>query len=285
MTPRLFATLLLALLLQGCSSLQLAYRQSPTLADWWLDSQLSFDSTQSPQVREALQQLQLWHRERELGASADMLRKLQTLGSNDTDAHQVCEVWSQIEERMDQTMAQAIRLATPIALQLQPRQLRHLLRHWDEKNEEWEKEWLGGSPQERSRRRLERAVSRYEDFYGKLNEAQAELLRVQIQKSAWTPEWGRQERLRRQQVLLATLQRLQQGGLGPQQAEALLQGVWRQWWVPPQAQERKFYQAFVEQTCQNLAELHNSTSAAQRQRATRRLRGYETDLRELLARP
>ena len=285
MRVRLLCVLCLLVLLQGCSGLQLGYRQSPTLAYWWLDSQLSFDSAQSPQVREALQQLQHWHRDRELGPYADLLRRLQTMGSSDTDARQVCEVWSQVEQRMDQAAAQAIRLAAPLALQLQPRQLRHLLRHWDEKNEDWEKEWLSGSPQERARRRLERTVSRYSDFYGDLSDAQTELLRVQIQKSVWTPEWGRQDRLRRQQALLGALQRLQQGGLGTQQAEARLQSVWRQWFMPAQADDRQRQQAFVEQTCQHLAELHNSTSPAQRQRATRRLKAYETDLRELLAQP
>jgi len=277
--------LLFFLLLQGCSAIKLGYNQLPTLGHWWLDSKVSFDSAQSAQAREALQQLQRWHRSVELNAYVDWLVRLQSLAVRDVEPQQVCDVWSQVSEGMDRLMAQTIRLATPIALQLQPRQLRHLARHWEEQNEEWEKEWLSGSPEERLRRRLDRTLSRYGDFYGSLNEQQTELLRTQLQKSVWHAEWGRRDRLRRQESLLKALQRLQQDGLTAQQAEAALLVVWRQWLAPPQASDRQLYASLTEQACRNLAELHNSTSPEQRQRAVRRLRAYERDLRELAAQP
>ena len=276
--------LLVLLVLPGCSTLQLGYNQAPTLGYWWLDSQLSLDSEQSERVREALQQLQRWHREKELLAYADLLQKLQALGTGEVQAQQVCDVWSQVTEGLDRLMAQAIRASTPIALQLQARQLRHLARHQEDKNEDWEKEWLRGSAEERLQRRLEKTVSRYSDFYGNLSEAQKELVRAQLQKSVWTAEWGRQERLRRQQALLGALQKLQQDNPGTAQAENALRTVWQQWLQPPAGADRQLYRDFVAQSCQNLAALHNSTSAEQRQRAVRRLRAYEKDLRELAGR-
>ena len=278
------AGLLAFVLLQGCSTLQFGYNQAPSLGYWWLDSQLSLDSGQSERTRETLQQLQRWHREKELLVYADLLQKLQTLGTGDLDAQQVCGVWNQVSEGMDRFMAQAIRLSAPIALQLQPRQLRHLARHQEDKNEDWEKEWLRGSAEERLQRRLEKTASRYSDFYGNLSEAQTELVRSQLQKSLWTAEWGRQDRLRRQQSLLGALQRLQQEGTNTAQAESLLRSVWQQWLQPPAAADRQLYKDFIAQSCQNLAALHNSTSAEQRQRAVRRLRAYEKDLRELAGR-
>jgi hypothetical protein len=273
----------LVLLVQGCSSLQFGYNQAPTLGYWWLDSQLSLDGPQSDSVREALQQLQQWHRDKELADYAELLRRLQTQSASDTDAQQVCMLWGQVQHHMDRAMHQAIHLAAPLALQLKPQQLRHLLRHWEDKNEDWEKDWLDGTPQQRVRQRMDRATKYYSDFYGKLSEAQVELLRTQIQKSIWTPEWGRQDRLRRQQTLLAALQRLQSGA-SVQQAQTQLQAVWQQWFMPPLAQDRQLYQSYTEQNCQHLAELHNSTSSVQRQRAVRRLKSYETDVRELMAR-
>lgn len=269
------------ILLQGCSALQFGYNQAPQLGYWWLDSQLSLEGGQSDEVREAMQQLQRWHRSKELLVYADLLQKLQGMSSRDVEAQQVCDIWTQVDEGMDRAMAQAIRLAAPLALQLQPRQLRHLVRHWDEKNEDWEKEWLRGKPQDRIERRLDRAVSRYSDVYGSLSDAQTQLLRTQLQKSLWTPEWGRQERLRRQQSLLAALQRLQLAGTSTAQAETALQTVWQQWLQPPSAADQQHHQRWVTQACSDLAALHNSTSAEQRQRAARKLRGYETDLREL----
>ncbi len=278
---RLWGLLLSALLLQACSAVKLGYNQLPTLGYWWLDSQLSFSNAQSDQVREALQQLQRWHRVNELTAYADMLQRLQVLSSGDTDAEQVCTVWNQVEARIGRLAMQSTELAAPIAVQLQPRQLRHLVRHQEDRNESWEQEWLGGDAQERLKRRLDRAASRYSDFYGNLTDRQIELLREQLQRSVWQPEWGRRERLRRQQLLVSGLQRLQQGELSSAQARAVLQGVWQQWLQPPEGPDRQLYRKLVAQSCENFAELHNSTSASQRQRATRRLRAYETDLREL----
>lgn len=269
------------LLLQGCSAIKLGYNQMPTLGYWWLDSQLSFESAQAEPVREALRQLQRWHRSNELTLYADLLQNLQALSQEDTDARQVCTVWAQAETATQRLAAQAIVLATPVAMQLQPRQLRHLLRHQEEKNEAWEQEWLLGPAPDRLKRRVDRAAARMSDFYGNLGERQMELLREQLQKSVWQPEWGRRERLRRQQALVSALQRLQQGELSAPQAQALLESVWQQWLQPPPGPDRQLYRQFVAQSCENLAELHNSTTTAQRQRLARRLRTYETNLREL----
>lgn len=282
---RLFWALLVTLLLQGCSAIKLGYNQAPQLAYWWLDSQMSFEGPQSGQVREALEQLQRWHRERELLVYADLLQKVQTLSTGDVEPQQVCEVWTQADEAIQRLMAQSIRLAAPVAMQLQPSQVRHLARRWEEKNEDWEKDWLQGNAQERLKRRLERTQSRYADFYGSLSEAQTQLLRTQLGQSVWTAEFGRRERLRRQQLLLQALKRVQASGTTVAQAEAALQGVWQQWLVPGTAADQPLYRRMVTQSCQNLAELHNTTSAEQRQRAVRRLRAYERDLRELSGRP
>lgn len=277
--------LCLLLLLQGCSALKLGYGQLPTIGQWWLDSQLSLNATQSDEVRSALRQLQRWHRQSELTGYADLLARLQKMGAADLQAKQVCDVWTQVQEGLDRVMDQAIVLAVPVAMQLEPRQLRHLARHWEDKNEAWEKEWLAGSPQERLQRRLDRTLSRYSDFYGSLGPAQVQLLENQLQTSAWTAEWGRRERLRRQSQLLLALQSLQTQTLTPGQAQAILQGVWRRWLTASQAQDQLIYRTLQEQSCFNLAELHNSTSPEQRQRAMRRLRAYERDLRELAAGP
>ncbi len=279
-----WAWLGLLLLLQGCSAIKLGYNQVPTLGYWWLDSQISLEESQQPQVREALVQLQRWHREQELPVYAALLLRLQGLAMQDVQAQQVCEVWSDAGNAVDRLMAQAARQAAPIAQQLQPRQLRHLVRQWEQGNETWEKEWLMGSAPDRFKRRLDRLAARYGDFYGNLSESQVELLRQQLQKSAWNAEWGRRDRLRRQNLLLSALQKAPQGQTTAQ-AEAALLAVWQQWLAPAAEADRRLYAEFSAQACRHLAELHNSTSAEQRQRAVRRLRAYERDLRELAARP
>ena len=273
--------LLMLALLQACSALQIGYRQAPNLGYWWLDSQFNLSNEQAEPVREALQQLQRWHREQELPRYAELLAQVQALSTREVDAGQVCKVWTQVNDGLQRLAGQSVRQLAPLALQLQPKQLRHLARHWDKANTDWNKEWLEGSASERLTRRLGKAAARYSDFYGSLTDKQMGLLRTQLQASAWNPAWGQQDRLRRQQLLMGTLQSLQAPGTTVAQAEAALMAVWQQWLVAPGESDRRVQQTLVQQACQNLAELHNSTSAEQRQRAARRLRAYEQDLREL----
>ena len=185
--------LLLLALLQACSAVQIGYRQAPNLGYWWLDSQFNLSSEQADPVREALQQLQRWHREQELARYADLLAQVQTLSAREVDAGQVCKVWTQVNDGLQRLAGQSVRQLAPLALQLQPKQLRHLARHWDKANADWNREWLEGSASQRLARRLDKAAARYSDFYGSLSEKQMGLLRAQLQASAWNPAWGQQD--------------------------------------------------------------------------------------------
>jgi hypothetical protein len=196
-------------------------------------------------------------------------------------ADQVCSVSTDVQARLDVLMRQAVAQAAPVVLALGPRQLSHIARHWENKNEEWEKEWLQGDAQARLDRRLDKAVNRFNSFYGDLNPAQIGLLRTQLAQSPWTAEWGRRDRQRRQQDLLSTLQRVAQSGMTPAQAEAQLWGVWQRWLNPTDPAQRAVLQSLSQRACENLAQLHNTTTPDQRVRVARRLRAYERDIQDL----
>jgi hypothetical protein len=279
---RYLLALLAFLALQGCSAIKLGYQQLPTLSYWWLDSTISFNSEQSLRAKEALEQLHRWHRREELTGYADFLQRSAQWSQGTVESTQVCSAFTQVQARLDRLMREAVRQAAPVTMMLGPRQLSHMARQWESKNEEWEKDWLRGDEQARMERRLERVVNRYSDFYGSLNAEQNALIKAQLAQSPWTAEWGRQERQRRQKDLLATLQRVSQGQMPVAQVENELWNVWQRWLKPPDAAGAALMQAMSQQACNNLTLLHNTTSAEQRQRAVRRIRAYERDLRDLI---
>ena len=279
---RYLLALLAFLTLQGCSAIKLGYQQLPTLSYWWLDSTISFNSEQSLRAKEALEQLHRWHRREELTGYADFLQRSAQWSQGTVESTQVCSALTEVQTRLDRLMREAVRQAAPVAMMLGPRQLSHMARQWESKNEEWEKDWLRGDEQARMERRLERVVNRYSDFYGSLNAEQNALIKAQLAQSPWTAEWGRQERQRRQKDLLATLQRVSQGQMPVAQVENELWNVWQRWLKPPDAAGAALMQAMSQQACNNLTQLHNTTSAEQRQRAVRRIRAYERDLRDLI---
>jgi len=276
--------LLSVLALSACSAIKLGYGQAPSLLYWWLDGHLDFNDAQTPKVRETLDRLQAWHRQSELPAYADLLSRMATLAEGQVQAEQVCQISEDIQSRLNILMRESIRQFAPLVGQVQSRQIRHLSKQLEDKNSQWEEQWLQGSAASRLQRRLDKSVDRYSDFYGNLNSAQTALLRKQLELSSWTPEWGRQERLRQQRDLLTALMRIEQDKPSARQIEAVLHGVWERWLVPSSDMDRQRWQGWLEQGCKNLAELHNSTSPEQRQRTVRRLRAYEKDLRELAGR-
>jgi hypothetical protein len=269
------------LLLPACSAIKLGYQQLPTLSYWWLDSTVSFSSAQTPAAKEAIDKLYQWHRREELAGYGEVLQRIGQLSSGPLQADQVCSVSTDVQARLDVLMRQAVAQAAPVVLALGPRQLSHIARQWESKNEDWEKEWLQGDAQARLDRRLDKAVNRFNSFYGDLNPAQIGLLRAQLAQSPWTAEWGRRDRQRRQQDLLSTLQRVAQSGMTPAQAEAQLWGVWQRWLNPTDAAQRAVLQSLSQRACENLAQLHNTTTPEQRVRVARRLRAYERDIQDL----
>ncbi|PIT75941.1 hypothetical protein B9Z31_05945 [Limnohabitans sp. G3-2] len=275
-------TLLALLLLQGCSAIKLGYQQLPTLSYWWLDSTVSFNTTQTAATKQALEHLHQWHRSEELPAYADLLQRVQALSAGPVQTEQVCRVWADVQIRLDVLMREAVVQAAPVAMALGPQQLSHMARRWESQNEDWEKEWLQGSASDRLERRLDKTLERYRSFYGELTPAQIVLVKTQLAQSPWTAEWGRRDRQRRQQDLLSTLQGIGQNKLSQTETEAQLWGVWQRWLKPPDAAQRAVVQSLSQRACENLAQLHNSASAEQRQQAIRRLRAYERDIKDLV---
>ena len=171
-------------------------------------------------------------------------------------------------------------------LQLTPRQLRHLEKQWALKNEEWKKDWTQPTTESRIKKRLDNTVDRFSDFYGELNAEQVKLIRQQIEQSIWSPEVAIQNRIKRQQSQLQVLQNLIQDSQKPEfnlaQAEKTLFQLSMQAVRPQDPALLNLQLQLEQQACVNFSQLHNTTTPAQRQKAQRRLRAYETDLRDLI---
>jgi hypothetical protein len=133
---------------------------------------------------------------------------------------------------------------------------------------------------------LDNTVDRFSDFYGDLNSEQVKLLRQQIEQSTWSPEVAIQNRIKRQQSQLQVLQNLIQESQKPEfnlaQAEKTVMQLSLQAFRPQDPALLNLQVQLEQQACVNFSQFHNTTSPAQRQKAQRRLRAYEVDLRDLI---
>ena len=276
----------MSVILTGCSAVRLGYNNLPDIASWWLDSYIDFTDTQGPQAKAALQKLQTWHRKEELPAIAELLVQAQTLAPQNITPEQACKIWEAAQVRIESFVQESSRLAAPVVSQLSAKQLKHLEKEWATRNEDWKKQWVQGTPDSRIKKRVDLAAERFNSFYGDLNLEQRQVLKQQFLQSTWSPEASYQRRLKRQQEQLIALQAMSSEITKPAmplpQVEKALQSLILQSVRPKDAGDLSKQLQFEQQACQNLAQLHNTMSPAQRLKAQRKLKDYETDVRELM---
>jgi hypothetical protein len=115
---------------------------------------------------------------------------------------------------------------------------------------------------------------------------QRQVLKQQFLQSTWSPEASYQRRLKRQQEQLIALQAMSSEITKPAmplaQVEKSLQSLILQSVRPKDTGDLSKQLQLEQQACQNLAQLHNTMSPAQRLKAQRKLKDYETDVRELM---
>ena len=276
----------MSVILTGCSAVRLGYNNLPDIASWWLDSYIDFSDTQGPQAKAALQKLQTWHRKEELPAIAELLVQAQTLAPQNITPEQACKIWEGAQVRIESFIQESSRLAAPVVSQLSAKQLKHLEKEWATRNEDWKKQWVQGTPDSRIKKRVDLAAERFNSFYGDLNLEQRQVLKQQFLQSTWSPEASYQRRLKRQQEQLMALQSMSSEITKPAmplpQVEKALQALILQSVRPKDAGDLSKQLQLEQQACQNLAQLHNTMSPAQRLKAQRKLKDYETDVRELM---
>jgi len=281
---------LLLLILGGCSVVRLAYDQAPTLLYWWVDGYVDVNDEQAPRLREGIDRWFAWHRRTQLPDYLSLLARAQREIVEPTTGAAMCSWASEIEKRVDAALEGALPASAELMLSLTPEQLRYLERRFRKKNEELRADFLQSDPAERSAKALERSQERFESLYGRLDAAQRERLAELQAKSTFDPERWLVERRLRQRDILQTLTAVSAAGRSgaeraavAQQAQAAARTIAAQWIRTPRADYRAYQQRLLQDNCALAATMHNAMTLAQRLHARAKLKGWEDDLRALVA--
>jgi alkylhydroperoxidase family enzyme len=253
---------------------------------WVLNGYLDFNDEQAPRVREELTRYQQWHRVQQLPVINRLLQKSQQLIQTDVAQEAVCSLVSDVHKQLGFMLVQAEPALLRVAELVQPAQLAHLERKWASANADWRKEWMPPTPAERLNRRVRLSVERYENLYGSLSDAQRARVRGQLERSVYDVRISLVERLRRQQDLAQLLSRLSASpglpALEAGHARSLVHAFIERLWVSPDAVYQQQFETLLREGCSGFAELHNTTTPAQRARAQQVLKGYEDDVQALM---
>jgi hypothetical protein len=284
---RIIGVLLLVLTLGmgGCSAIRLAYANGPQLAWWWVDGYLDFSREQAVGVRKAIDRWFDWHRPSQLPEYVALLAQAQAQVMTPVTAGQACGWQDRLREKLDPAFQRGMQEFADIIPGLTEAQFKHLEQRYLKGNDEMRADFLQADTQERLRESIKRTVERAERVYGTLGETQQKVIEAGVAASPFNPELWLAERQRRQQDILQTLRRLVAEKADRELRVAALRTLWLRTERSPDPQYRAYQLRLTEYNCNLVAQVHNSTTPAQRQKARERLKGWEEDLRALLAPP
>ena len=266
MSLRFALVVLVALLLQGCSGLRLAYNNADVFLRWQANSYFDFEGEASEELDRRIQSLLAWHRAQALPQYARLAeeasrRMLRGVRKEDLDwAYDA--VQSQLQEALGAVADESAGLLD----RLTPEQVAHFERRLAEENRKFEREQLRGTMEERRKRRLKRNLDRLEEWYGPLTPEQHERVRRYSDTAPLAGDLRDRDRRRRQAELVAMLKAREAGARLKTWALA-----WETSRAPDYAQAqrvtREQYQAL-------LLDLDRMLSPAQREHAAARMRDY-----------
>lgn len=273
----LAAVLPLAGLLTACSVVKLAYNQAPELAYLQLDGYFDFSDAQTSRVKDELVKVQRWHRNTQLPAYSEILKKWQVLMPGELDEAKVCSAAGEVRSSLLTLSARSESIVAELAPTLDKQQLNQLQRKFGKLNRDYQRDFIEGTPAERLEKRIDKAISRAEMLYGTLEEKQLTVLRGQLAQSAFDANIALTEHRRRQQDALQTLTPLISNAATPAQAAPAVRAYFERAMISPNPAYRAYQDRLTRDNCRALALLHNSTTAAQRAKAVETLGNYARD--------
>jgi hypothetical protein len=261
------------------------YETLPTWMMWRIQSYLDLEGEQKALARRHLDALHQWHQSTQLMPTAAVLRSLRAqVQDGPLDAAQIQTLRESLAAGLEPLLDQAAPRMAEVVRTLEPEQIARMRRQFTQDNDKLRRERLQGPASERIEARGKRYIERAEFFLGDLSAAQRQLIR---QRSAqWPPveqQWFDQ-RLARQQDLLALLERLRTEKPPTALATRLMREHLQRYLQWRDGTEREGGLASMAAGDALLLELMSGLSARQRQHLIDRLDDWIDTLERLSAR-
>jgi len=274
---------LLSLGLAGCNALRLGYSNGPTLAWLWIDGYADFDSNQSPAVKAAIGRWFDWHRGSQLPAYATLLAEAQADVLAPTTPEAACNLQERATTLLAPAADRAIAEAVNVVPLLDERQFAHMAQRYAKGNDEMKRDFMQADAAERRKASIKRTVERVERVYGRIGDAQRQVIEAGVEASPFDAEVWLKERERRQVDILQTLRRLRAESADAAARSAALRSLADRGQRSQMPEHRAYQQRLRDHNCAFAARIHNAMTPAQRGKARDTLKGWEDDLRSLTA--
>lgn len=280
-----WSVFLFACLLAGCSAIRLGYANGDTVMYWWLNSYVDFTNEQKSWVKADIDDFMAWHRKTQLNDYAQWLTQLQQRIQQPVTPEEVMGDYAATKKRIMLVVDKALPQLTNLAMDLQPEQIAHLEKKFASNNEDYRKEYLRGSLEDRQLFRFKKVMKQAEYWYGDFNMEQEAQIRAASDARPLNNELWAAERKLRQQELLRILRKIQAEHPSREAVSAMLrQYIERSFDNFSYAENKEFFDNTRSSASDMVAVIANVATPAQRTHAVKRLQAWIDDCKTLAVR-
>ena len=199
--------LLFASVLAGCTLLRLGYGQLDTIAAWMADDYFDLDPQQKDEFFKRFGRLHAWHRHEQLPDYAAFLKEIQSRLQKGVGHGDVIWATEGIFARYRTLAQRGADDAAAMLATLTPQQIDTLRKKWEKDNRRFVRDHkLDGTPEERQRARVTRAVKQITEWTGSLAPEQEEKVAALVAAVPAIEPMRYDDRRRRQREFLALLE-------------------------------------------------------------------------------
>ena len=275
--PGVASLLIVVLLLASCSTVRLSYDHADWLLARMAQRYVDLEPEQSQLFRARLTQFHAWHRAQELPVYAAVFDEAADRLAAGLSPRDVEWAIAMVRSRAQVLGEHAATELAPVLATLSPAQLQDIKARFARDNREFADEQLSGDAPRRIARRGAWLCERFEDWFGTLTPAQRTRIAGLAAAFPEMPALRLEERKRRQAVFLGLMsQPASEEQLRPQLAAFLSHPD-----AGRSARSRQAMQRWEREFVHILVDVEDSLSAAQRDHAVVKLRGYADEFRKL----
>jgi hypothetical protein len=282
------SVVLLACALTACSMARFGYSNGDTLAYWWLDGYVGFNTAQRPWVQKRIEAFFKWHRHNELKEYVRLLQAAQARLQHPLTKEQVLADYEEVTKCGDRVIDQLAPDMVELIMTMDADNMDHLKQKFESNNAKFRSDYLSGNVEDKQEYRYKMVMESAEYWFGDFSEQQEAIIRKASDQRPLNNEMWAIDRTQRQQGMMALVKRIQSEKPSREAATEMLKSFVATNYVlrPGTSPEmRAFFEASKEGVAQLTVVIVNVTTQKQKDHANARLQQWIDDLSELANQP
>jgi membrane carboxypeptidase/penicillin-binding protein PbpC len=277
----LIAALVLA---AGCSTIRFTYNHGDTLLYWWMNTYVDFDSDQSGLVKRDLDRLFAWHRSTQLDDYVAVLGNAQRQLAGNVTAADLLADYQDILARSEKLALKAAPEMAELARTIKPDQIARMEKKFASNNDTYRRKFLKGDNEKKQKVRFEKMMEQLELWFGSFSRDQEAQLRQASDARPLDNQVWLDERMLRQQQILALLRKIEHDKPAKAVAQGQIEQLIRDIFARFRSPERKaFYDAYEAGTAHMVLTAIKIATPEQKAHAQKRMQGWIDDFKTLQA--